>query len=356
MSDIKDHQEASQKKPVTYKDAGVDIDAGAEAVRRISALAKTTFNSRVITDIGGFSGLYSLALSDIKDPVLVSGTDGVGTKLKVAFLTGRHDTIGIDLVAMGVNDILAQGAKPLFFLDYLATSKVEPQVVESIVQGIAEGCRQSGCALIGGETAELPDFYAPEEYDLAGFVVGVVDRGKIIDGSEIGVGDHLIGLGSTGLHSNGYSLVRRIIFDHLGKSVDDPFGNTTFGTELLEPTKIYVNTVHMLIRDFKILGIAHITGGGILENVPRVLPQGCRAVINKDAWTPQPIFRFLQEAGNIAENEMFRTFNMGLGLVIVVRAQESREILDRLNAMNEKAYLIGKIEERPKGEKAIVLV
>ena len=253
------------RKGATYKNAGVDIEAGAEVVRRIHSLAKETFTSRVITDIGGFSGLFSLDVTNIDQPILVSSTDGVGSKLKVAFMTNKHDTIGIDLVAMGVNDILAQGAKPLFFLDYLAMAKVEPALAEQIIIGIVAGCKEAGCSLIGGETAELPDFYAPGEYDLAGFVVGVVDRQKIIDGSEISVGDHIIGLASTGLHSNGYTLVRHIIFDRLNLQASDPLLDSTVAEELLRPTRIYVNTAHVIIRDFKVLGIAHITGGGLFD-------------------------------------------------------------------------------------------
>lgn len=340
----------------TYKDAGVDIDAGNEMVRRIAPLVKKTFNSRVITDIGGFSGLFSLDVAKYENPILVSSTDGVGSKLKLAFLTNRHDTIGIDLVAMSVNDILAQGAKPLFFLDYLAMSKVEPALAEDIVKGIVTGCQESGCALIGGETAEMPEFYAPGEYDLAGFVVGVVERDKIIDGSDVSVGDKIIGLGSSGLHSNGYTLARRVILDDLKMDVKDPIFDTTVGEELLRPTKIYVNTVHMLIRDFKITGIAHITGGGLLENIPRILPQGCQAYINKESWDRPPIFQFIQDEANVAETEMFRTFNMGIGLALIVRDNEHEEILDRLNGMDESAYLIGEIREKPEEAPVVLLV
>lgn len=312
----KDGKSTPKKTTKTYKEAGVDIDAGAEVVRRITSLARKTFNPRVITDIGGFSGLYSLSPARYDQPVLVSATDGVGSKLKLAFLTGRHDTIGIDLVAMVVNDILAQGAQPLFFLDYLAMSKVDPDLAEAIIRGVVEGCHQSDCALIGGETAELPEFYAAGEYDLAGFVVGVVERSRIIDGSEIAVGDHLIGLASTGLHSNGYTLVRRLVFDDLEMKVEDPLLSSTVGQELLTPTRIYVNTAQVMIRDFNVLGIAHITGGGLVENVPRILPKGVQAVIRKDSWDRPDIFEFIQTAGGVDEAEMFRTFNMGIGLVL----------------------------------------
>lgn len=340
----------------TYKEAGVDIEAGAEVVRRIGKMAKSTFSSRVITDIGGFSGLYSLNTEKYDQPILVSGTDGVGSKLNVAFLTGKHDTIGIDLVAMVVNDILAQGAKPLFFLDYLAMGKVIPDMAEQILKGIVEGCRQADCALIGGETAELPDFYKEGEYDLAGFGVGVVDRSNIIDGSEIAVGDQIIGLASSGIHSNGYTLVRRLLFDDLGMKVDDPLVGTTVGEELLKPTIIYVNTVHVLLRDFRILGIAHITGGGLTENVPRVLPQGCQAVIRKGSWDAPEIFQYLQFAGQLAEEEMFRTFNMGVGMVLIVNPGQTEEIMDRLRGMGQAAWVIGEIKERGEGESPVALI
>ncbi|MFH1092464.1 MAG: phosphoribosylformylglycinamidine cyclo-ligase [Pseudomonadota bacterium] len=344
-----------RKRATTYKEAGVDIDAAAEAVRRITSMARKTFSPRVITDIGGFSGLYSLNVTKYDQPVLVSSVDGVGSKLKVAFMADKHDTIGLDLVAMGVNDILVQGAKPLFFLDYLAMPRVDPGLIEEIMKGIVAGCMEADCSLIGGETAELPDFYAPGEYDLAGFVVGVVDRDEIIDGSEIAVGDHLIGLGSTGLHSNGYTLVRRIIFDDLGLQLSDPLLDVTVAEELLRPTKIYANTITMLVRDFKILGMAHITGGGIIENLPRILPQACQAVIHKDSWKHPEIFNFIQTAGQVEENEMFRTFNMGLGMIIAVQAEQSEEILDRLHGMNEPAYLIGEIREHRGSEPPLVL-
>ena len=346
----------AKKRTKTYKEAGVDIEAGAEVVRRITGMAKKTFTSRVITNIGSFGALYSLDTANLKDPVLVSSTDGVGSKLKVAMMADRHDTVGIDLVAMVVNDILALGARPLFFLDYLAMAKVEPDLAESLIKGIVEGCRQAGCSLIGGETAELPDFYTPGEYDLAGFGLGVVERRKIIDGSEIGVGDHLIGMASTGLHSNGYTLVRRLLLEDLGLKVTDPLFSGTVADELLRPTKIYVAQTHVIIRDFNVLGIAHITGGGLIENVPRVLPRGCQAVIDKNSWPRPEIFPFIQKEGGIAETEMFRTFNMGLGQVIIVPRTQSHEIVDRLKAMKEPAFLIGEIRERPKGQNAVVLV
>jgi len=351
MSDQKENSDKKntpeQQKAWTYKESGVDIQAGSDFVKRITPIVKGTHNSRVVTDIGGFSGLYSIDLANYNQPILVSSTDGVGSKLKVAFMAGVHNTIGFDLVAMSVNDILAQGAHPLFFLDYLAVSKLEPDQAVEVIEGIVAACQEANCALIGGETAELPDFYAPGEYDLAGFVVGVVERDKIIDGSEIGVGDRIIGLASNGLHSNGYTLVRRLIFDELNMKVSDKLFDTTVGQELLRPTRIYVNTVHVLARDFKIHGIAHITGGGLLENIPRILPHTCQAVLQKGSWQIPPIFDFIQEKGRVAEDEMFRTFNMGVGLVIVIEEEQVEEILERLNGMGEAAYLIGEIMERP---------
>ena len=340
----------------TYKDAGVDIDAGAEFVNLITPMVKETHDSRVVTDIGGFSGLYNLDPARYKQPVLVSSTDGVGSKLKIAFMAGKHDTIGIDLVAMSVNDILAPGARPLFFLDYLAVSKLEPKVCVEILTGIVKGCKEARCALIGGETAELPEFYSSGEYDLAGFVVGVVERDQIIDGSEVGVGDKIIGLGSNGLHSNGYTLARRLIFDSLKMKITDKIFETTVGEELLRPTLIYVNTIHILLRDYKISGIANITGGGLTENIPRILPQTCQAVIRKEAWEPLPIFNFIQQEGGIAEQEMFRTFNMGLGMVVIVPADQAEDILELLAGMNQKAYLIGEIRERRGQELSIHII
>lgn len=349
-------KKATRKKALTYKDAGVDVEVGNEFVKRISSLVRKTFNSKVLTDIGGFSGLYNFDQAIYDQPVLVSSTDGVGTKLKLAFMADRHDTIGIDLVAMCVNDILVQGAKPLFFMDYLVVGKLDPAQGEKIIAGIVTGCREAGCALIGGETAEHPGLYKEGEYDLAGFVVGVVERDKIIDDTEVRVGDKIIGFGSSGLHSNGFSLVRKIIFDNLKLKINDKILDTTVTEELLRPTRIYVHLIQMLLRDFKINGIAHITGGGILENIPRVLPNTCQAVIDKAAWERPPIFSFLQEEGNVPENEMFRTFNMGLGMVAVTRASEADEILERLAGMNEPAWIVGEIAKRKSGRPALVLV
>lgn len=331
-----------------YRDSGVDLDKANELVKRIRPLVRSTFNSGVITDIGGFGGLFSFDCRDLKNPVLVSSTDGVGTKLKVAFLANRHDTVGIDLVAMCVNDIIVQGARPLFFLDYLGMGKIELDLVEQIIAGIAAGCKQAKCSLIGGETAEMPDFYQENEYDLAGFAVGLVDNSQIIDGSTIHVGNHIIGLASSGLHSNGYSLVRRIVFDQL-KMEPDSFiheCNRTVAEELLEPTAIYVESVRKLLRQFKILGMAHITGGGFHDNICRILPGACQAIVYHGSWEVPAIFQFLQEKGNISEDEMYHVFNRGIGYVLIVEPEESDEIIQFLHAMGEKAYRIGEIIAR----------
>lgn len=342
----------------TYKEAGVDIEAGNSFVRMIKPLVKSTFRPEVMTDIGGFGGLFSLNTSKYKNPVLVSGTDGVGTKLKLAFLADRHDTVGIDLVAMCVNDIIVQGAEPLFFLDYLATGRLEPEKAAQVVEGIAEGCRQAGCALIGGETAEMPGFYSDGEYDIAGFTVGVVEKEKIIDGTSIKGNNLLIGIGSSGLHSNGYSLARRIIFDRMKLSINDtiPELGSSVAETLLTPTCIYVRSIMNLLKDFKINGIAHITGGGLLENVPRVLPSGCVARIRTGSWEMPPVFKMLQEAGNVEQSEMYRTFNMGIGMVLVVRPKEAEDIISRLHGLGEKAWLIGEIKGKGDAEPSVELI
>jgi len=344
------------KKPVTYKDAGVDIDAGNRFVQAIKPLVKATFRPEVLTDIGGFGGLFSLHADKYRRPTLVSSTDGVGTKLKVAFQVDRHDTVGIDLVAMCVNDIVVQGAEPLFFLDYFATGKLATDKAVEVVGGIAEGCRQAGCALIGGETAEMPGMYQEGEYDLAGFAVGVVDDNAIIDGSTITVGDNLIGIASSGLHSNGYSLVRKILLeDHSLPLGDIPEGlDAPLGEVLLTPTRIYVKTILNLLRDFRVKGMAHITGGGITENVPRVLPRHCQAVIDKGAWARPPIFRLVQKLGQVDEAEMLRTLNCGIGMVIIVPAAEVEDVLTRLGGLKETAFLIGEVVKRPEDEEQVV--
>ncbi|WP_298436926.1 phosphoribosylformylglycinamidine cyclo-ligase [Geobacter sp.] len=343
---------------VTYKDAGVDIDAGNTFVKMIKPFVKATSRPEVISDIGGFGGLFSLNASKYKNPVLVSGTDGVGTKLKIAMMADRHDTVGIDLVAMCVNDIVVQGAEPLFFLDYFATGKLDPAKGADIVKGISEGCVQAGCALIGGETAEMPGFYQPGEYDLAGFTVGVVDRENIIDGSSITVGNKLIGIASSGLHSNGYSLARKVIFDVMGLGINDtiPELSRSVADVLLAPTRIYVKSVLNLLRDFSINGIAHITGGGVLENVPRVLPKGCKAVVRLNSWTVPEIFRIIQNAGKIDMMEMYRTFNCGIGMVLAVPEKEADEILIRLSGLHEKAFVIGEVAKCEAGAESVELI
>jgi phosphoribosylformylglycinamidine cyclo-ligase len=333
------------KKKLTYADAGVDIDKADHLVDTIKKIARKTRRTGVMGEIGGFGGLFSLNTAHMQSPVLVSSTDGVGTKLKIAFLMNRHDTVGIDLVAMCVNDIAVQGAQPLFFLDYLATGKLNTGTITDIIKGIGEGCLQAECALIGGETAEMPGFYHDNEYDLAGFAVGIVDNPKIVDGSEIRPGQLLIGIASTGLHSNGYSLVRRICFDVLGLKVDShvPELGKTLGDELLTPTRIYAKTIQSLVRDLPIQGLAHITGGGIMDNIIRVIPRACGITINKGSWDVPPIFPFLQAAGHVDEKEMMRTFNNGIGLVAVVPEESAPEVLDRLTGSGEKAWVIGSV-------------
>jgi phosphoribosylformylglycinamidine cyclo-ligase len=342
-------------KPLTYADAGVDIDKADEFVGSIKKIAKQTFRSGVISEIGGFGGMFSLNTAGMESPVLVSSTDGVGTKLNIAFMMEKHDTVGIDLVAMCVNDIVVQGAKPLFFLDYLSMGKLETRIATDVITGIAEGCRQAGCALIGGETAEMPGFYKHNEYDLAGFVVGLVENSKIIDGSGIHVGDQLIGISASGLHSNGYSLVRKICFEILGLKVDTyvPEFGKTLGEELLTPTRIYSETIHSIIRDLPICGLAHITGGGITDNIIRVIPDGCNIIFHKNSWDVHPVFGYLQQAGNISEKEMMRTFNNGIGMIAVVHEKNTQEILDRMIAMKEKAFVIGEIVDRKESKERV---
>ena len=304
---------------VDYRSSGVDIEAGNEIVRRVKALAKSTFTPGVLSDIGSFGGLFQPDLSGVTEPVLVASADGVGTKLKVAVLAGRHDTIGIDLVNHCVNDILVQGARPLFFLDYLATGRLSTDVSAAVISGVAQGCKQNACALLGGETAEMPGFYANGEYDLAGFIVGIVDRPRLIDGRTIKAGDVLIGLPASGLHTNGYSLVRRIVFDTLQLTVDAAIEGlgVTVGDELLRCHRSYASVVTPLLDAGLVKGLAHITGGGLTENVPRVLPAGLSARVHRDAWTVPPVFRYLQRHGQVSDDEMYRTFNMGVGMVVI---------------------------------------
>jgi phosphoribosylformylglycinamidine cyclo-ligase len=320
-----------------YKSAGVDIDAGNEAVRRIRRLAKSTFTPGVLSEIGSFGGLFRLDRERFEEPVLVSSADGVGTKLKVAFMTGRHDTVGGDLVNHCVNDILVQGAEPLFFLDYLATGRLEPNIAEQVIGGIARACRENSCALIGGETAEMPGFYAEGEYDIAGFIVGVVDRSRIIDGRGIVPGDVLIGLPSAGLHTNGYSLARRVFFEIAGWKANTYVGELgkSAGDALLAPHRSYLNLLKPVIERRWAKGLAHITGGGITENLPRILPEGCGAEIDTRAWQVPAIFRVLQQRGNIAGDEMFRAFNMGIGLVVACATRDADRVLNTIRTAGE---------------------
>jgi phosphoribosylformylglycinamidine cyclo-ligase len=335
-------------KGLTYRAAGVDIDAGDEAVRRIAPLARATFRPEVLGGIGTFAGFVKLP-AGYREPVLVSSTDGVGTKLKVAFMADRHDTVGIDLVAMSVNDLLVHGAETLYFLDYIGTPKLEPGRIEALVRGVAEGCRRANCALIGGETAELPDLYAPGEYDLAGFAVGVVEQAQIVDGSSVRPGDVLLGLASSGLHSNGYSLARRIVFDVMKLGLDAVFPGTTqtVAEVLLEPTRIYVRSVLPVRND--VHAMAHITGGGIPGNLPRVLPEGCRALVRRRAWDVLPVFTALQGYGGVEETEMFRTFNMGIGYVLVVPPERASGVSAALAAAGERVHPLGEIVAGERG-------
>jgi phosphoribosylformylglycinamidine cyclo-ligase len=330
---------------IDYRASGVDIDAGNETVRRIKALAKSTFTAGVLSEIGSFGGLFRLDRERYQDPVLVSSADGVGTKLKVAFMTGRHDTVGADLVNHCVNDVLVQGAHPLFFLDYLATGRLSPDVAEQVIAGVARGCRENGCALIGGETAEMPGFYADGEYDIAGFIVGIVEKSKIVDGRSIVPGDVLIGLPSAGLHTNGYSLARSVMFDLCGFSADTlvPDLGVTVGEALLAPHRSYLAAVRPLLDAGLVKGMAHVTGGGITENLPRTLPAGCAADVDRRSWTVPPIFAFLRNRGGIAEDEMLRAFNMGVGLIAVVEASASNHALDLLRRAGERPIALGRV-------------
>ncbi len=332
---------------LTYRDAGVDIDAGDALVERIKPLARATLRDGVLAGIGGFGALFEVP-KRYREPVLVSGTDGVGTKLKLAFQLNVHDTVGIDLVAMSVNDILVQGAEPLFFLDYFACGRLHVDTAAAVIRGIADGCTQAGCALIGGETAEMPSMYPDGEYDLAGFAVGVVEKSAIIDGRGITSGDRIIALGSSGPHSNGYSLVRRIV-EVSGADLSAPFDGTSLGRALLAPTRIYVKPVRALLADIAVKGIAHITGGGIVENVPRVLPDTVTAILDRSTWTLPPVFAWLQERGNVEDAEMHRVFNCGIGMVLVVSAADADMAVARLRALGENAWIAGTIAPRREG-------
>lgn len=337
-----------------YKASGVDIDAGNETVRRIRGLARSTFTAGVLSDIGSFGGLFRLDAARYDDPVLVSSADGVGTKLKVAFMTGRHDTVGVDLVNHCVNDILVQGATPLFFLDYFATGRLSPQVAESVVSGMAAACRDNGCALLGGETAEMPGLYADGEYDLAGFIVGVVDRAQILTGATITSGDVLVGVPSSGLHTNGYSLARHIAFAHVGLSAESyvPELAATVGDALLVPHRSYLPMIQSLRDRDAIKGMAHITGGGITENLPRILPAGTMAIVDAAAWPVPPVFEWLRRAGGVPMSDMMRTFNMGIGLVLAVSRDRAQSLLNDLASFGEPgARVIGEVAA---GEQPVV--
>ncbi|MGE5558292.1 MAG: phosphoribosylformylglycinamidine cyclo-ligase [Bacillota bacterium] len=337
----------------TYRDAGVDIDAGNDSIKRIREGIRSTFRPEVLTDIGGFGGLFSVP-AGYKEPVLVASTDGVGTKLKIAFAMDKHDTIGQDLINHCINDILVQGAQPLFFMDYIAISRLDPGVVESIVSGLVKGCREGGCTLLGGETAEMPGFYADNEYDLAGTIVGIMERDGIILGKDIRPGDVLIGLGSNGLHTNGYSLVRKICFDLLHLKVDSYIEELQnhLGLELLKTHRCYINPLRPLLAEKVIKGMAHITGGGLIDNVPRMLPADCQAVIRKNAWEVPPVFKFLASCGEVSESDMYRTFNMGIGMVLAVNPASALFAMEKLSGSGEKVFRIGEVV---KGESMVVL-
>ncbi len=346
------------KKKDAYSEAGVSIDAGNRFVELIKPMVKATSRPEVLADIGGFGGLFSLRNNKYKNPVLVSSTDGVGTKLKIAFMMDRHDTVGIDLVAMCVNDVIVQGAEPLFFLDYFATGKLDPEKAAQVVKGIADGCKEAGCALIGGETAEMPTFYKDGEYDIAGFAVGAVDQDNLIEGSRVNVGNKVIGIASSGVHSNGYSLVRKVCFEKHRMKIDDqiPELGKTIGEELLTPTRIYVKSILHIVREFNINGMAHITGGGFTENIPRVVPKSCKVRIKTGSWDTPPIFGFLKEQGKLSDEEMLRTFNNGIGMVMIVRQEQVDDVMIRLGGLKEKAWVIGDVVERKGKEDSIEYV
>ena len=320
---------------LTYKDSGVDITKGNQLIEKIKPIAKSTLRPGVLGGLGGFGAMFEIPLEKYKNPVLISGTDGVGTKLKVAEMLDKHDTIGIDLVAMCVNDLIVQGAEPLFFLDYYATGSLNPEIATSVIEGIGEGCRQSGCSLIGGETAEMPGMYNGEEYDLAGFCVGIVDKNQVIDGSKVNEGDHIVALGSSGPHSNGYSLIRKV----LEKST--PSAEQL--NSLIEPTRIYVKSILSLANTLPVHAISHITGGGLLENIPRVLPDHLSAKLNSNSWSQPEIFKWLQKEGNIDSHEMYRVLNCGVGMVVIISKESSSQAIEHLSACGENAWLIGEV-------------
>ena len=330
---------------LTYKDSGVDITKGNQLIEKIKPIAKSTLRPGVLGGLGGFGAMFEIPLEKYKNPVLISGTDGVGTKLKVAEMLNKHDTIGIDLVAMCVNDLIVQGAEPLFFLDYYATGSLNPEIATSVIEGIGEGCRQSGCSLIGGETAEMPGMYNGEEYDLAGFCVGIVDKNQVIDGSKVNEGDHIVALGSSGPHSNGYSLIRKV----LEKSTP----SSEQLNSLIEPTRIYVKSILSLANTLTVHAISHITGGGLIENIPRVLPDHLSAKLNSNSWSQPEIFKWLQKEGNIDSHEMYRVLNCGVGMVVIISKESSSQAIEHLNACGENAWLIGEVVHS-KGERVII--
>ena len=342
---------------ISYKDSGVDIDKGNRFVDVIKPLVKTTFRKEVMGGIGGFGGLFHLDKVKYKDPILVASTDGVGTKLSVARMMKRYNTIGIDLVAMSVNDVIVQGAEPLFFLDYLAAGSIDVETGRQLIEGVVKGCKDAGCALLGGETAEMPGFYADGDYELAGFCVGIVEADRLIDGSRVGIGDKIIGLASSGVHSNGLSLARKVFFDRLGLTASDPVEGLLLpvGEELLTPTRIYVRSILNLIKNFSIKGIVHITGGGFYDNIPRILPERCSALIQRGSWPELPIFQAIRKQGQIEDAEMFRVFNMGIGMMLIVDSEIAPEVVERLGALGEKAYVLGTVEKRQKDSQPVVI-
>ncbi|HHO75813.1 MAG TPA: phosphoribosylformylglycinamidine cyclo-ligase [Deltaproteobacteria bacterium] len=342
--------------PLTYKEAGVDIDKQNLLIKNIKSIIRSTHGPEVLGGIGGFAGLFRLDTSNFKEPILVSSTDGVGTKIKIALMADNHEFIGIDLVAMVVNDLIVDGAHPLFFLDYFATGKLNVDRGKIIISGIAEGCKEAGCALIGGETAEMPGIYNEDEYDLAGFGVGVVDGDKVIDGSRISAKDVLIGLHSSGVHSNGFSLVRKVLFDRAKMNIDDYVEDIgkTLAEELITPTRIYVRSMLNILRAFEIKGIVHITGGGFIDNIPRILPARSSAVIHRTSWEVPPIFNFIKDLGKIEDAEMYRTFNMGIGMVLVVSEKDADDVMLRLKGLKEPAKVIGYVKSRKKGEDHVI--
>ncbi|HNU85219.1 MAG: phosphoribosylformylglycinamidine cyclo-ligase [Pseudomonadota bacterium] len=342
---------------ISYKDSGVDIDKGNRFVDVIKPLVKTTFRKEVMGGIGAFGGLFHLDKVKYKDPILVASTDGVGTKLNVARMMNRYNTIGIDLVAMSVNDVLVQGAEPLFFLDYIASGSIDIEVGRQLIEGVVKGCKDAGCALLGGETAEMPGFYGKGDYELVGFCVGIVEADKLIDGSRVGIGDKIIGLASSGIHSNGLSLARKVFFDRCGLQAKDPVEGLLLpvGEELLTPTRIYVKSVLNLLKNFNLKGLVHITGGGFYDNIPRILPERCSALIHRGSWPELPVFQTIRKQGGVDDAEMFRVFNMGIGMMIIADSETTPELIERLGALGEKAYLIGSIEKRRQDAPSVII-